>query len=162
MRQGQVERGFPKEEFRALLKRLPSYARLAWTLARDPNLSRPRRAALLAAAAYVASPIDVVPGIIPVVGQLDDMAIALGAIKLALGGLDPQTRHDRLAAAGLSQAVMDADVRATGAIAGWLARSSVKVGGQIAQTGFRAAAAAWRGARSLTRGSSGPARRKLP
>ncbi len=142
---------FPKEEFSALLKRMPGYARLAWTLARDPRLSRARRTALLAAAAYVVSPIDVVPGIIPVVGQLDDMAIALGAIRLALNGLPPEARAASLAAAGLTQADLDADVRATGAIAGWLARSGYKVGRQVASLGIRGAASAWRSLRSLSR-----------
>ena len=142
---------FPRDEFSALLKHLPGYARLAWTLARDPRLSRVRRAALLAAAAYVASPIDVVPGIIPVVGQLDDMAIALGAIKLALGGLDPQARAARLAGAGLTQADLDADVRATGAIGGWLARSGLRVGRRAASIGFKGAASALRAIQETAR-----------
>ena len=142
---------FPRQEFSALIKRLPNYARLAWTLARDPRLSRARRAALLAAAAYVASPIDVVPGVIPVVGQLDDMAIALGAIKLALSGLDPQARVARLAGAGLTQADLDADVRATGAIAGWLARSGWRIGRRAASIGLKGTASALRAVREVAR-----------
>src|SRR5688572_13937535 len=94
---------FPREEFAALVKRIPNYARLAWALARDPRLSRARRAAVLAGAAYVLSPIDLVPGIIPVVGQLDDVLIALGAIRLALNGLKPEFRAQMLAAANLGQ-----------------------------------------------------------
>ena len=60
----------------ALVRRLPGYGRLAWRLARDPRLSRRRRTAVAAAAAYLISPIDLVPGIIPVAGQLDDAAVA--------------------------------------------------------------------------------------
>ncbi|HUR16989.1 MAG TPA: YkvA family protein, partial [Candidatus Limnocylindrales bacterium] len=74
---------FPRQEFTTLVKRLPRYAKLAWALARDPSLSRVRRAAVMAAAAYVVSPIDLVPGFIPVAGQLDDVAVALAAIRLA-------------------------------------------------------------------------------
>lgn len=143
--------GFPTAEFGALLKRLPRYARLAWTLGRDPRLSRTRRAALLAAAAYVASPIDVVPGIIPVLGQLDDMAVALSAIRFALGGLPPEARAASLAEAGLTQADLDADVRATGEIAGWLARSGWKVGRRVASVGLKGFGAAVRGVRSMSR-----------
>ena len=91
------------------------------------------------------------PGIIPVVGQLDDMAIALAAIKLALGGLDPQARAARLAGAGLTQADLDADVRATGAIAGWLARSGLRIGRRAASAGFKGAASALRAARKMAR-----------
>jgi uncharacterized membrane protein YkvA (DUF1232 family) len=116
---------FPRDELTALLRRLPAYGRLAWALAMDPRLSRARRAAVLAAAAYVVSPIDLVPGIIPVVGQLDDLAIALAAIRLALDGLRPEFRAERLAGAGLTQADLDADLRTTGAIALWLGRTAV-------------------------------------
>mgnify|MGYP003520209849 CR=1 FL=1 len=37
---------FPHEAFGALIRRVPSYGRLAWRLGRDPLLSRARRAAL--------------------------------------------------------------------------------------------------------------------
>jgi uncharacterized membrane protein YkvA (DUF1232 family) len=128
---------FPHEEFGALVRRMPGYARLAWSLARDPRLSRVRRAALLAAAAYVVSPIDLVPGIIPVVGQLDDLFIALAAIRLALAGLDPHIRAERLAAAGMTQADVAADLRTTGAVTAWLARSGVRFGVRAATFAIR-------------------------
>ena len=129
-----ISSSFPRDEFGALVRRLPSYGRLAWALARDRRLSRFRRAAVLAAAGYVISPIDAIPGIIPVVGQLDDLFVALTAIRLALDGLKPEWRAEKLAAAGLAQADLDADMRATGHIAGWMARSGLKVG-QRATTG---------------------------
>lgn len=125
---------FPREEFGALMRRLPKYGRLAWALARDPRLSRVRRAAVLAAAAYVVSPIDVVPGIIPVVGQLDDMLIALAAIRFALDGLRPEARAERLAAAGLTYDDIAADVRTTTAIAGWMGRSALRAGRRLAES----------------------------
>jgi uncharacterized membrane protein YkvA (DUF1232 family) len=130
--------GFPRQEFAALVRRLPKYGRLAWALARDPRLSRVRRVALAAAAAYVFSPIDLVPGIIPVAGQLDDLAIALAAIRLALDGLRPEVRAERLAAAELTQAELNDDVHTLGAIVGWAARSSVRVGRQIASSAMDA------------------------
>ena len=92
---GEVE-GFPRDEFSALIRRLPRYARLAWALGRDPRVSRSRRLAVLAGAAYVISPVDLVPGFIPLAGQLDDLFVALGAIRLALDGLKPEWRAERL------------------------------------------------------------------
>lgn len=124
---------FPGEAFGALIRRLPSYVRLAWALARDPRLSRTRRAAVLVGAAYVLSPIDFVPGIIPVVGQLDDVVVALGAIRIALNGLKPEFRAEKLAAANLTQADLDADLRTTGAIAAWLARSGFRIGVRLSR-----------------------------
>lgn len=122
---------FPRDEFGALVRRMPRYARLAWVLARDPRVSRSRRLAVLAGAAYVISPIDLVPGFIPIAGQLDDLFIALGAIRLALDGLKPEWRAERLASAGLSQFELDADLRATTAVAGWMVRSSARVVGDV-------------------------------
>lgn len=123
---------FPRDEFSALMRRLPRYGRLAWALARDPRLSRVRRAAVLAAAGYVISPVDLVPGVIPVLGQLDDLFVALTAIRLGLNGLRPEWRAERLAAAGLSQGDIEADLKATGRITVWLGRSGVRVGQGLA------------------------------
>jgi uncharacterized membrane protein YkvA (DUF1232 family) len=126
---------FPREEVSALIRRTPRYARLAWTLARDPRLSRARRAAVLAGAAYLISPIDLVPGFIPVVGQLDDVLVALGAIRFALNGLKSENRAELLTAAGLSHADLDGDIRTATAVAVWLGRSSVRIGQDALRTG---------------------------
>ncbi|MDP8904711.1 MAG: DUF1232 domain-containing protein [Chloroflexota bacterium] len=136
----QAPSGFPREEFGALIRRTPAYARLAWALARDPRLSRARRLAVLAGAAYVISPIDFVPGIIPVAGQLDDLLVALAAIRIALDGLRPEFRAAQLASVGLSQADLDADVRATGAIVRWMGRSGFRLGRELASAGAQTGA----------------------
>ena len=128
---------FPRDRFVALLKRLPRYARLAWRLGRDERLSRGRRTALLAGAAYLASPIDLVPGIVPVAGQLDDAAAVLLALKLALGGLPPADREAALNAAGLDAGDLDADLGTVGALYTWLGRQGARL--------------AWRGAKALAR-----------
>ena len=122
---------FPRDEFSALIWRLPRYGRLAWALGRDPRVSRSRRLAVLAGAAYVLSPVDLVPGFIPLAGQLDDLFVALGAIRLALDGLKPEWRAERLAAAGLSQFDLDADIHTTTAATAWMVRSALRVAGDV-------------------------------
>lgn len=122
---------FPREEFATLIRRLPAYARLSWALARHPHLSRARRALVLAGAAYVISPIDLIPGIIPVVGQLDDLLVALGVIRLALNGLKPEFRIEVLTAAGLTEEDLGTDVRTTAGVVAWLGRSSVRLGARV-------------------------------
>jgi uncharacterized membrane protein YkvA (DUF1232 family) len=122
---------FPRDEFGTLIRHMPNYARLAWALARDRRLSMARRAAVLAGAAYVLSPIDLVPGIIPVVGQLDDVLIALGVIRLALNGLKPEFRAQVLTNAGLTSGDIDTDFKATTHIAGWIARSGIRLGEKL-------------------------------
>jgi len=142
---------FPRERFTALLRRLPAYARLAWRLAREPVLSRARRAAVVAAAGYLASPIDAVPGVIPVLGQLDDLAVALAAIRFALAGLDAERRAGHLAAVGLSDADVGDDLRAVGTTTAWLVRAGMRggwrVGRAIGRLGVRGAVGVVRGAR---------------
>jgi len=122
---------FPREEFGALIRRLPSYGKLALALARHPRLSRVRRAAVVAAAAYVFSPIDLIPGIIPVVGQLDDILVAITAIRFALEGLRPEFRAEVMANAGMTSADLDADFKTTTHIAGWIARSGMHLSERI-------------------------------
>jgi uncharacterized membrane protein YkvA (DUF1232 family) len=134
-----AEDPFPTARFTGLLGRLPRYARLAWALGRDDRVSRSRRAALIAGAAYLASPIDLVPGIIPVAGQLDDAAAILFALRTALNGLPPADRERALADAGLEAGSLEGDLRTVGATYAWLGRQGARL--------------AWRGTRALGRAS---------
>jgi uncharacterized membrane protein YkvA (DUF1232 family) len=124
---------FPTDRFAALVSRFPAYARLAWQLSRDERLTRGRRAAVLGAAAYLASPIDLVPGIIPFAGQLDDAAVALLGLRFALRGLPPAVRGEHLGAVGIAEADLDHDLVTVRQGAGWLARR----GGRLALRGGR-------------------------
>ena len=58
-------------------------------LSRHPKVTGKRRMALIGAAVYLVSPIDLVPGFIPVAGQLDDAAAILIAIGIALRSMQP-------------------------------------------------------------------------
>jgi uncharacterized membrane protein YkvA (DUF1232 family) len=130
---------FPRERVGALVSRLPRYAKLAWRLSRDPALSKVRRGAVLGAAAYVASPIDLLPGIIPGLGQLDDVVVAIAALRLALSGLDPERRRAHLAAAGLRDEDLLEDLRAAGATGAWAlraaTRTALRLGRAVADAG---------------------------
>jgi uncharacterized membrane protein YkvA (DUF1232 family) len=119
---------FPMQRFGMLVRRLPAYARLAWSLGRDQRLGAGRRAAVVGAAAYLVSPIDLVPGIIPVAGQLDDAAVALLGLRFALRGLPPAERRLQLEAAGLSAGDMDHDLKTVRLGAGWILRRGGRIG----------------------------------
>lgn len=131
---------FPTDRFTALLRHLPRYGRLAWRLGRDPRIPASRRAALIGGAAYLVSPIDLVPGIIPVAGQLDDALAVLIALRLALSGLSADERSRVLAGVGLEEGALDADMRTVGAIYAWMGRRSARL--------------AWRGTRALAGASA--------
>ena len=57
--------------------------RLWWRLIRDPRVSQTLKLALLGlAAVYLLWPADIIPDVIPFVGQLDDVTALLLALKL--------------------------------------------------------------------------------
>ncbi len=100
---------------RQLLRALPDLARMLARLVRDPMLPRPAKLALLAAAVYLASPIDLIPDFIPVVGYLDDILVAAIVLDGILNYVDRRlllkywpgsvTRLDKLARAARLVAV---------------------------------------------------------
>ena len=160
---------FPREDVARLVRRVPAYARLAWRLSRDPFLSRSRRTAVLGAAGYLISPIDLIPGMIPVLGQLDDLLILVLALRFALAGLSPEQRAAHLAAVGLQDDHLSEDLRALELTAAWLVRAggrtAFRVGRDVALLGAsvarRVAPVAWRGAQdagaaAVEFGSVGP------
>lgn len=142
---------FPRERFVGLVARLPRYLRLAWGLAGEPRLSRKGRAGVLAAAAYLASPIDAIPGVIPIVGQVDDVAVALLALRAALRALDPATRERHLLAVGLAPDALDRDLGTLAVTAAWLARRGVAIGRQLGRLALTASVAAGRAGAGMVR-----------
>lgn len=160
---------FPRDRMSAMVRRMPSYLKLTWRLGKDPMLSRARRAAVIAAAGYVVSPVDLVPGIIPVLGQLDDIAVALLALRLALDGLHPERRRAHLEAVGLDDTHLAEDLRTIGATTAWVARSGIRVSVRVLREGAHlgeegaelAARSARRGATRL-RASVGEGWRRRP
>ncbi len=153
---------FPRERVAAMLRRLPAYLRLAWRLAREPLLSRARRAAVVGAAGYLASPVDLVPGVIPVLGQLDDLAVALAAIRFAMSGLSAERRRLHLEAVGLADEELTADLRTVGATTAWLLRAGARTAFRAVRVGGRAVVAgaglAARGSKVLAKGAASGAR----
>ena len=103
-----------------MVRRLPSYVRLATALAKDPDVPPVAKASLVAAGAYAVSPIDLVPGIIPVAGQLDDLAALLLAIRMAVRMTPKEVSIPLMEQAGITQEHLDADLAAVKGAALWL------------------------------------------
>ena len=59
-----------------VVRLLPDVLRLAAGLARDPATPRSSRVALAGLAIWIASPIDLIPEFVPVIGPLDDIVVA--------------------------------------------------------------------------------------
>jgi uncharacterized membrane protein YkvA (DUF1232 family) len=128
----------------ALASRLPAYLRLAWALGRDPEVPRGQKAWLLAAGLYNLSPIDPIPGVIPVLGQLDDYAVLLLALRRTLRACPPDIARAHLERQGLTATQLQADLE-----------EIQRIG---ARAGKQALRAAWSGLRFLGRGALALAR----
>lgn len=97
-------------EFWVTVKRLPRYVRLAALMAGDPQVPKSSKALLAAGTAYTVTPIDFVPGIIPVAGQLDDLYVLLSALRQAIRNCPDDVVQKHLAATDTSLEVIDADL----------------------------------------------------
>ena len=63
---------------------VPHLAKLLWRLARDPRVPARTKATLFLLGGYIASPLDLIPDMIPGIGQLDDIAIIAFALDQML------------------------------------------------------------------------------
>ncbi len=128
-----------REILTGIVKRLPRYGQLATRLVADGRISARQKAPLIGGIGYGLSPIDLIPGIIPIFGQLDDLLVMLGMLRYVLTQLDPEAADGHLAAAGLTRAQLDADFNDAALVAGRLAAAGARGAGTLAIGGARLA-----------------------
>lgn len=78
-----LARRLPPGLLKDLAGLLPACLTLARRLRRDPRVPRRARIAVLVAGLWVASPIDLVPEFLPVIGPLDDVVVAALLLRYA-------------------------------------------------------------------------------
>ena len=66
-----------------LARRLALEVHTLWLVFRHRETPWPVKAVLILLLAYLASPVDLIPDVIPVLGMLDDLAVAAAALWLA-------------------------------------------------------------------------------
>ena len=79
----------------AALRLLPDVVRLLRRLAADPASPRRVRVLLVVLVGYLALPVDLVPDVIPVLGQADDVLVAVLVLRAVVraAGVDAVHRH---------------------------------------------------------------------
>jgi len=120
------------ERFWIALRRLPRYVALGVNLARDDRVPGGAKAAVVAGGVYAVSPVDLVPGIIPVAGQLDDLVVLLLTLRRASRACPPPVAAEHLERAGLGATDFDDDLAACRATVRWLAAKGLRLGGRLA------------------------------
>jgi len=71
----------PYQAAEEALALLPNLVKLGWRLAKDPRIPFKARVFAGLAVAYAMSPLDVLPGWIPLIGQLDDILLLILALQ---------------------------------------------------------------------------------
>src|SRR5262249_34444071 len=79
-----------------VIAHLPDFVRLYWRLFRDARVSIVAKAALVLTLAYVIGPADIIPDFIPVLGEMDDIGIALGGLWLFIRLCPPEVVRERV------------------------------------------------------------------
>lgn len=129
--------GSPLPRFWDAIKRLPRYARVAAALIADPEVPKRSKVALGVGGLYLVSPIDLVPGIVPVAGQLDDLYVLLRALRQALHSAPAEVSARHLHSVDLTMAHVEADIKVIEETTVWLVRRGVSAGGRAATKGWQ-------------------------
>lgn len=123
----------PLRRFAVVIFRTPRYAGLAANLARDGRLSVAQKAGAGSSLGYAVLPFDLLPGIIPVAGQLDDLTVLIGGLRAVLRSCPLEVADDHLARSGLTFEIMDADLATVRDTALWLGRRGARLLGEAAR-----------------------------
>ena len=79
-----------KQVLRKLFLLIPNLLKLLGRLIKDPRVPKEQKVILLGVIVYVASPIDLVPDWLPVLGQADDILLIAFALDLIMNEVDPE------------------------------------------------------------------------
>ncbi|MBB6214657.1 uncharacterized membrane protein YkvA (DUF1232 family) [Anaerosolibacter carboniphilus] len=104
-------KGKERNEILIVIKRLPKYTKLVYHLYKASFVTRKQKLLLSTAMGYLISPIELIPGFIPVMGQVDDLIIVLTILKRVLKANKNEMIQDLLLKQGLTLESIDEDIR---------------------------------------------------
>ena len=97
---------------KSVLVDVPRHGKLAYCLLRDDRVPAAPKAVLLGALCIIVSPLDF-PAWIPVLGELDMLALGILAVETFIDACPAEIRAEHEAALSAKQSVWDRDVRDT-------------------------------------------------
>src|SRR5205814_3698187 len=110
---------------KTVLLDMPGRGKLAYCLLRDDRVPRAPKAVLLAALGVIVSPLDF-PAWIPVLGELDILALGILAVQTFIEACPEDIRREHEAAVSARNSIFDRDLHDTTAAARDGARRVVK------------------------------------
>ncbi len=147
-----------------LVVRLPLYARLVWGIERDARTPIGLKALLAAALAYVVLPVDLIPDVVPIFGQADDLTVLLLVLDLFIQNAPAQVRAEHMERARNGTAYLDSDLMKLRSVLGPrfdairdnLPQILERYGGLRSADGIKRALASWRSRRVETNTAKEP------
>jgi uncharacterized membrane protein YkvA (DUF1232 family) len=109
--------------FLPIASRATVYGRLILELGMDGRVPWSRKAILGLAAAYVISPIDLVPDFIPFVSRLDDVMVTIIALDLFLEGVPRELMIEKMYTLGIDGRELERDMETVRRMLPWPIRS---------------------------------------
>jgi uncharacterized membrane protein YkvA (DUF1232 family) len=97
---------------KAILVDVPRHGKLAYCLLRDERVPKAPKAVLLAALGLIVSPLDF-PAWIPVLGELDMLALGILAVETFIEACPEDIRKEHQEAIKAKESIFDRDVRDT-------------------------------------------------
>jgi uncharacterized membrane protein YkvA (DUF1232 family) len=98
--------------FLPIASRAPIYGRLIFELAVDRRVPWVRKAILGMAAAYVISPIDLIPDFVPFISRVDDVMVTIIALDLFLEGVPRELMIEKMYTLGIDGRELERDMEA--------------------------------------------------
>ncbi|MEZ4669567.1 MAG: YkvA family protein [Anaerolineae bacterium] len=65
-----------------MLRAFINQLRLTWRLMRDPRVPLWTKAIPIITLGYILSPLDLIPDVLPIIGQIDDLGVLLAGLRL--------------------------------------------------------------------------------
>ena len=98
--------------FLPIAGRATVYGRLILELAMDGRVPWSRKAILGMAAAYVVSPLDLVPDFVPFISRVDDVMVTIIALDLFLDGIPRELMMEKMYTLGIDGRELERDMEA--------------------------------------------------
>jgi uncharacterized membrane protein YkvA (DUF1232 family) len=98
--------------FIPIATRAPVYGRLIAELAVDGRVPWSRKAILGLAAAYVLSPVDLIPDFVPFISRVDDVMVTIIALDLFLEGVPRELMIEKMYTLGIDGRELERDMEA--------------------------------------------------
>ena len=96
--------------FIPIATRATAYGRLILELAADGRVPWSRKMVLGIAAAYIVSPVDLVPDWVPLIGRIDDVMVTILALDLFLEGIPRELMIEKMYALGIDGRELERDL----------------------------------------------------